>query len=286
MTARVAVLAVLLSLGAAVAASRPLDDIRARGVIELCAHPNALPFARKAGPPRGVQIDLAEELARRLDVALVVRWVTVGFQYRAADCDIVMDAIVDPTALQERELRWSEPYQRSGVALAVRPGLAAAGGFAGLPSGTRVGVQLGSVAQTLLGKRGLTTIPFGFEDEMMAALAAGEIDAAAVTPISIGWWNHTRPDAAVTLVHAYDDEPELRWDLAVGMRRSDRFLRREIDRVIETMLADGAVARIYADYGIEHRPPGKQGPVRITRVPRVEEECVRLGQQRECSPSR
>lgn len=255
-------------------------------MLEVCAHPNALPFARKRGQPRGIQLEFADELAQRLGLTLVVRWVTIGFQYRAADCDVVMDAIVDPGALQERDLRWSEPYQKSGVALAVRPGIAVGAGFDELPTGTRIGVQLGSLAQTVLGRRGLTTIPFGFEDEMMAALGAGEIDAAAVTPISIGWWNHEHPEERMTLVHAYEREPELRWDLAVGMRRSDRFLRREVDRIVTEMIADGTIGRIYAAYGIEHREPGRAGPVRIPRTPRVEEECVRLGQQRECSPSR
>ena len=86
------------------------------------------------------------------------------------------------------------------------------------------------------------------------------------------------------IVHAADHEPELAWDLAVGMRRSDRFLRREIDRIVEAMLSDGAVAKVYADYGVEHRPPLTRKPALVQRKTRLGEEgCIRLGNSRDCS---
>ena len=43
---------------------------RRRGVISLCAPPNALPFASKRGDRPGYQIDLAQALADRLGVRL------------------------------------------------------------------------------------------------------------------------------------------------------------------------------------------------------------------------
>jgi polar amino acid transport system substrate-binding protein len=278
-------LPILASAGKAEA--RALEDIQRRGVISLCAHPNALPFASRRAPERGVQIDLAEAIAERLGVKLEVAWVTFGSQYRAVDCDIVMDTIVDEEALEERQLRWSTPYQRSGVALALKPGTTGIAGFADLGPGTRVGVQAGSLAQVLLGQRGLKTIPFAFEDEMVTAVDSGEVDAAAVTPISIGWYNHEHPDRQLGYVHAYEGEPELAWDLAVGLRRSDRFLRREIDRIVQAMLADGTVARVYAAYGIEHRTPVTTKPALVERKSRIgEEACVRIGNERDCTGSR
>jgi polar amino acid transport system substrate-binding protein len=59
----------------------------------------------------------------------------------------------------------------------------------------------------------------------------------------------------VRFVHAYDSEPELRWNLAVGLRRADAPFREAIDAAIDRLVTDGTVARIYARYGIEHRPP-------------------------------
>src|ERR1700752_698497 len=95
-----------------------------------------------------------------------------------------------------RRLRMSQPYHRTGVALAVGPKSSVAS-LAELTSGQRVGVQVGSIASMMIGKRGVKTSPFAFEDEIMDALARGEIDPAAVPPVAIGWFNQSRPNERV-----------------------------------------------------------------------------------------
>lgn len=282
------VLAGLIGLGfASDAVARALEDIQRRGVISLCAPPNALPFAAKRGDRPGYQIELAQALADRLGVGLKLDWVTQANQYSRADCDLIMDTIADPEAQLESNLRWSKPYQKSGVALAVRPGVDGITGFDSLYGRYRVGVLLGSVAHMYLDQHGAHAIPYGFEDDMLEGLAKGEIDTAAVTALSAGYYNLQHPAAKFRLIYAYDAVPELSWDLAVGMRRSDRFLRKAIDHAVEDMLADGTFEQSYASYGIEHRPPEQQGVVRIEREEPLEEgECVRLGRSRECMRSR
>ncbi len=277
-------LALLAAALAPPLAARPLEDIRRRGVIELCAHPNALPFASRRGPLRGLQVELAERIARGLGVALAVDWVVTRWQIRYADCDLVMDTIVDREALAAAELRLrvSRPYFRSGVVLAVRPEYAGRG-LEDLPRSLRIGVMIGSLAHRRLERAGFVTIPFGFEDEMMAAVAAGEIDAAAVTPISLGWFRRSRPDLGLAVLDPFEGDAELSWDLAVGMRRSDRFLRRAVNRILQELLASGELAALYARYGIVFRPPRTRTPPRTgRRPPLAAQECVRLGYRREC----
>ena len=77
----------------------------------------------------------------------------------------------------------------------------------------------------------------------------------AVSPATAGYFNLRHPESRVRFVHAYDSEPELRWNLAVGLRRADAAFREAIDAAVERLVSDGTVARIYARYGIEHRPP-------------------------------
>ena len=48
------------------APARSLDMIRATGALHLCAHPNSLPYANKAGNPPGFQIELGKALAKEL----------------------------------------------------------------------------------------------------------------------------------------------------------------------------------------------------------------------------
>ena len=70
----------------------------------------------------------------------------------------------------------------------------------------------------------------------------------------IAYFNLRHPGQSLHLVHAYEQEPELSWDVGVGMRGSDASLRQRIDGVIERMLADGSIRDIYDRYGVEHRP--------------------------------
>ena len=89
------------------------------GVLGLCAHPNSLPFANKAGDPPGFQIELGNALARELGVSLRPDWIITQYQMRSAGCDILLDVIADREAQGETRLRISKPYYRTGVALAV-----------------------------------------------------------------------------------------------------------------------------------------------------------------------
>lgn len=244
----------VLSLGAAAADARSFDAIKQRGALALCAHPNALPFANKKGDPPGFQVELGQALAERLGVSLMQHWVTNSFQYRRADCDIVLDAIANKAALSEVGLRMSRPYYRSGVALAVRRE-SDLSSLANVGPERRVGALVGSLASMTLDRRNIAVSPFVFEDEMLGALARGEIEAAAVTPSAIGWHNMKNPDAAVRRIPAFEDDPDLSWNVAVGMMRPDEKLMQRVDAALGDMLTDGTITRIYARYGIELQPP-------------------------------
>jgi polar amino acid transport system substrate-binding protein len=235
--------------------ARPLSSIKERGRLLVCANPNALPFAAKNGERRGIQLELAQALADQLGVALEVGWVVFPNQIFAVDCDIVLDSIVDKEAQGERRVKLSRPYQQSGVALAFRYGVAPVSDYAQLKPGLRIGTMVSSIARVYLGKRDIATIPFTFEDEMMEALGKGEIDVAAVSPATIGFYNLTHPDAPAQATMAFASVPELNWAVAVGMRKADDALVDSINAALNKLLADGTVQRIYAGYGIEQRLP-------------------------------
>jgi polar amino acid transport system substrate-binding protein len=224
-----------------------------RGAISLCAHPNALPFSSRGTPP-GLQVELASALAQELGLQLELAWVTTPFQRSAAGCDIVLDAIVDEQVQASSPVRVSRPYQRSGVALAVRD-KAGVARLADLTPRHRVGVQTGSLAHMILERRGVKTVPFGFEDEMLASLKAGDIDGAVVSPASVGYFNLLHPEEPMRIVRASEEEPGLLWNVAVGMRGSDAPLRQKIDAALGRLLDDGTIGKIYGRYGIEHSRP-------------------------------
>ncbi|HEU0215722.1 MAG TPA: transporter substrate-binding domain-containing protein [Stellaceae bacterium] len=236
------------------ASARSLDAIRARGVLRLCAHPNSLPFASKTGDPPGFQVELGRALASELSVTLETEWIVVPSQIFRADCDIVLDTIADPEAQADAGLQLSSPYYRAGVALAVPRGSGITS-FADLNGRTKVGVQVGSLAAMMLDQRQVPTSPFGFEDDMLAALAANEVDAAAVTPLAAGYYNLMHPSQAFTIVPPDESLRDLVWNEAIGMRQPDDALRGAIDAALARLRADGIIDKIYARYGIALVPP-------------------------------
>jgi len=236
------------------AQARSLDTIRSGGAIGLCAHPNSLPFANKAGDPPGFQIELGQALARALGVSLRLDWIITQYQMRSAGCDIVLDVIADREAQGETNLRISKPYYRTGVALAV-PVSSQLTSFKSLNEHTKVGVLVGSFAAMIIGQRHVPTSTFGFEVDSLEALANREIDAAAVTPTVASYFNLTHPGRAVRILDRDESEPNLNWNVAVGMVRPDDNLRDAVDAALQRLYTDGTIERIYRSYGITLQSP-------------------------------
>jgi ABC-type amino acid transport substrate-binding protein len=240
---------------AAPAAARPLDQVRESGTIELCANPNALPFSAKQGERRGFQIEMGDALAKQLGVALQIGWVVTQFDASRTDCDLVLDAIAIPEAQGETRLKLSKSYRRSGIVLAVRADNPALHALGDIDRAAKVGVMPGSMAAMWLGKRGVHTSPNVFEDGLLDEVASGEVVAAAVTPTSIGFYNSAHPDRPMRLVDAFAREPDLAWNVAVGMVKPDPALTDAVNAALDRLLADGTIRRIYASYGVELLPP-------------------------------
>jgi polar amino acid transport system substrate-binding protein len=234
--------------------ARSLDAIRSSGVLGLCAHPNSLPFANKAGDPPGFQIELGNAFARELGVSLRPDWIITQYQMRSAGCDIVLDIIADREAQGETNLRISKPYYRTGVALAVPHGSKLTS-FRSLDEHSKVGVLVGSMAAMTLGQRHVPTSTFGFEVDSLEALANHEIDAAAVTPTAASYFNLTHPDKAVYILGLDENEADLNWNVAVGMVRPDDRLREAIDGALDRLRTDGTINRIYERYGVVLQTP-------------------------------
>jgi polar amino acid transport system substrate-binding protein len=242
-------------IGATMLSARPLSSIKARGSIMLCANPNALPYAAKNGARRGIQLELAKALADELGVGLEIGWVVFPSQISRVDCDIVLDSIVDQEVQAARRVKLSRPYQQSGVVLAFRAGIAPVASYSELKPNLRIGAMVSSLARLYLGQHDLATIPFTFEDEMIEALGKGELDVAAVSPATVGFYNLGHPKAPIAVTRAFESVPELTWSVAVGMRKADDALVDGVNDALKKLIANGTIHRIYASYGIEQQLP-------------------------------
>ena len=236
------------------AQARPLEEVRQKGEISVCANPNALPYASEKADAPGFQIEIARAIAAKLGVRLRVDWIVPTIRASTVDCDLLMDAIVDP-AVRRQGVQLSTPYQTSGVSLVFAAGQAPVAAYRDLRVGTRVGVLMNSLASLIVSRTPASMVPFGFEDDLVNAVSRGEVHAGAVSPATIGYYNLTHPDSALRFSHAEDNEPELRWTVAVGMRRADAAMVEVINGALRALLAEGTLTTIYARYGVPHRAP-------------------------------
>lgn len=248
-----------LTLAAALGASGPagartLAEIQWRGEISMCANPDALPHASNKPDTPGFQIEIGRALAAALGVQLHVDWIIPRLRAGLVDCDMLFDTIVDP-ATQRGPIKLSQAYQKSGVALALRAGNDSVRRFDDIAASKRVGVLVNSLASKLLNQRGLYTVPYAFENDMVADLAKGELDACATSPATIAYYIRSHPGSGLRYIHAYDAEPELNWNLAVGLRRSDDALVAAVNDALTKLTRDGTLSRIYTSYGVDFRQP-------------------------------
>lgn len=235
-------------------AARTLAEVQANRTISLCVSPDTLPYASdKPGDP-GFQVELGRAIAEGLGVSLSIEWVVPRRRASVVNCDMQLDSVNDAAMHKGRALL-SKPYQRSGVALGIGRGLPPVPDYRAIPRDWKVGAMISSVASVVLGKSGATTSPYAFQNDMVEELARGDLQAAAVSIASLSYYIHTHPEAALSLAYAFDGVPDLSWEVAVGLRKSDQALVDAVNAVLDRLMGDGTLARIYARYGVEHRAP-------------------------------
>jgi polar amino acid transport system substrate-binding protein len=236
------------------AGARTLAEVKSLGAIFMCASPDALPYASDKPETPGFQIEIGRAIAAGLGVGLNVEWIVARRRRNLVNCDMLFDSINDPE-VNEGRARLSRPYQKSGVALGLRRDAEAISDFRQLKQGQKVGVMINSFASMVLGKADKSTSPYAFQSDMVDDLRKGELYGAAVSAATLSYYIFQHPDSGLRLVNAFGGVPELTWEVAVGLRKSDAALVDAVNAILEKLIADGSLARIYAKYGVEHRLP-------------------------------
>lgn len=251
----VACMCTALSLPAARNAdARTLAEVKSLGAISMCANRDALPYASNKPDAPGFQIEIGRAIAEGLGVPLNIEWILPRRRANVVNCDMMLDSVNDPE-VHEGRLRLSRPYQKSGVALGLGRDAEAIGDFKELEKGQKIGVMVSSYAGMVLGKAGKSISPYAFQADLVEDLVKGELYGAAVSTATMSYYILQHPESGLRLVNAFDSEPQLTWEVSVGLRKSDQALVDAVNEVLDRMLADGSLTRIYAKYGVEHRPP-------------------------------
>lgn len=245
-------LCLLATVAAPDAGARTLAEVKALNTITMCANAEALPYSNKNPAEPGFQLEIGKAVADGLGLSLNVEWILGRRRANVVNCDMMLDVTNDPE-VHEGKFKLSHPYQTSGVALGLGKGAAPISDFKELKPGQKIGVMVGSFASMVLGKAGKSTSPYAFQTDMLADLEKGELYGAAASSASVSYYIKQHPDSGLTVVHGFDQEPQLTWEVAIGLRKTDQALIDAVNGVLDKLLADGTIKAIYAKYGIEHR---------------------------------
>ncbi len=243
--------------------------------LRVCADPNNLPFSsiRRDGFENRIVERLAAELGA--DVAYVWWPQRRGFVRNTLNdgaCDVVPGVPVgwDPVLT-------TRPYYRSGyVAVTRRADNLHVSSFDD-PAlrRLRIGVQLigdngvNTPPAHALARRGIVANVKGYTvygdyrtdsppARVVEAVAQGEIDVAFAWGPLAGYVVSRRPETLrLDALTATEDPPNLPmvFDMAMGVRKGDQALRRELDDLLERLRPE--IARILADYGVPRLPAGR-----------------------------
>lgn len=247
-------------------ASVPADELLFEGKLLICSDLPYPPqeFFDEEGDPTGSDIELGQEIARRLGLEAVIvntLFETIIDSAINGKCDIIISA---QSITSEREqLVDMIPYFRAGQAFVV-----AAGNPAGLLNeldlcGARIATQRGTIQSDLVegrgdyeglglsaaclaaGKDGIDLREFDKDDEAIAALIGGRVDAYFLDSPAAGYHVLQRRDELELMGLTLDVAEQ-----GISVPHDRPSLHDAVRLALDSMIRDGVYQAILDKYGV------------------------------------
>lgn len=228
----------------------------AADVLRVCADPDNLPFSKAEGPERGLYVDLAGLVAERMHSRVEYVWWLSFYQIRAlrntllaGNCDAYF-ALPANADYMGRSLARTRPFLDVGYAVVAPPSFS----FASLADlkGKRLAVQYGSSPQILLAaQEGFQMSTFRTADEVFAALANREVEAAFLWGPAAGYENRKRYGGLWRVTPVAGSG--LDGQVAVAVRKGNDALLASLDQALAELKPE--IARLADAYGFPRAAP-------------------------------
>ncbi len=191
----------------------------------------------------GFDIDLAEEVCKRMGVELVkqpINWDTKEEDLDTGRIDCIWNGMsVNPS--RQEKMNLSEAYMRNSMVFVV-PADSDAKTMADL-SDRKIGVQNGSTAQEILEASeigsSITMQTLATNVDALLQMDSGLLDAVFLDSV-VAEYKMTADGKDWRILPDGLEEEEY----AIGFRKNDQALRDEVQKILSEMKADGAVERI------------------------------------------
>ena len=253
-----------------------IEEINKRGALRVCALSDRLPFSSRDTSVKGFQIELAEEIAKELEVSLEVTWLRYRFHARKAGCDMMMEAVSRKDDDEnKRDIEGAKPLTRASDSekrkfppTASIPIIRLETYLVGpkelidgnntLKSIKRmnIGVMRGTWAHMLMQKAKIKhRTKFVTEAELIQGVADGEVDAAFISSPNYWWFLKNNPSISLSAVRDFNFTRDVSLNVGVLLRGADEATIDKINYVLKDMLSRNVIQNIYSNYGIEYVAP-------------------------------
>lgn len=275
-----------LVIGQALAQVRSYDDMVASGVLRVAVYDQFPPYSyRKDGQSQGVDVALAEVLAKGLGLSLELLWVQPGEKLdddlrnyiwkghylRPGEIADVMLRVPYDREFSERRNDVGElangqvsmfgPYQRERwqVAYDTRrlEGVPSVAVFNSHP----IGVEVESVPSFYLtsvfgGRLSRNTHHYPTSALAFAAMRKGEVDAVMALRGEIDGLLHEAADPQLKAAeNAYPEMGRQVWDIGMAVHENNRQLAYALEETLEELIRTGALEKLYTDRGLRYELP-------------------------------
>ena len=254
---------------AAPLAARPLEDVRATGVLRVTVYRDFKPYSWiENGRARGIDVEIAEGLARKLGVKAdfnelraddnldddLRNGVWKGTILGRAPGDVMMHVPFDKTIEAKNDLvKLTGPYHNDRLVLIVASKKAAEASDFALFEKEKIGVVVGSLADLILmsardRKLIRNVVHFRNSEGAAQAFERGEVQAL------YGPASEIEPLRAQSQSHLAILSPPTslphEWSLGLAIRTNAQDLSAVLAQALETMKNNGEMERIFAGHGI------------------------------------
>lgn len=232
-----AILAPLLLSGAFAQEGKPLKT-----AVDGTFAPHAMP--KMSGGVEGFNIDLAEEIGRRLKRPITVEAAQFSVLPPAMQAGTYDFLVAPVTVTKERSesMLFSEGYLNTDfqfLTLKDAPEVTKLEDLKGKTIAVNKGSAYDSWARELEPKIGWTVESYGTNPDAVAAVIAGRAFANVAGNTVVAWVAKNNPRLKLSLLHSTG----LVW--AVPFRKDSAELREQVENAIECMKTDGALAKMH-----------------------------------------
>ena len=222
-----------------------LEKVLKSGVLVLGLDEGYPPmgFRNDAGEICGFDIDVAEEVCRRMGICLVTKSINWDTKEEELDNGII-DCIwngMSVTPEREKTMALSEPYMKNELIFVV-PGDSEAKANHDLV-GKTVGIQAGSSVEDVIANNSycqdMKVSPYEENLTLLKELRQGHMDAALIDSIVAYYFIFSSDEKYYVLPNSLSEE-----ECAIGFRKNDLALRDRVQEIIHEMKADGSLGKI------------------------------------------